>query len=207
MRPWCPPSDPADARCCPCVGSLARRTVLKVMLGLGLGFGWSGPAGAQSDPRRARLQAGDRFVLAAGGRKGEIVGVADVALGEPPIAVYPMDPTTKIVRDDSRLNQVLLVHLDPAELSVETRARAVEGIVAYSAVCTHTGCDSWEWQAPTRTIKCPCHFSTFDVKDGARVLDGPAPRRLPSLPLEVVDGVLVATGGFSSRPGFQQGSG
>src|SRR3989442_195672 len=88
---------------------------------------------------------------------------------------------------------------DPAE----ARTHAAEGIVASSAICTHTGCDSWEWQAQTRTIKCPCHFSTFDVRDGARILDGPAPRRLPALPLKVIDGVLAAAGGFSSRPGVQ----
>jgi Rieske Fe-S protein len=77
--------------------------------------------------------------------------------------------------------------------------------VAYSAVCTHTACDIRDWQAETGTIKCPCHFSTFDVKDGARVLDGPAPRRLPALPLRMVDGVPAAAGGFVSRVGFQQG--
>jgi Rieske Fe-S protein len=116
-----------------------------------------------------------------------------------------MDPATGVVRDGSRLNQVLLVRLEPRDLAEETRARAVAGIVGYSAVCTHTGCDQWEWEARAKTIKCPCHFSTFDVKDAARVLDGPAPRRLPALPLKTMDGVLVVAGGFVGRPGFQQG--
>ncbi len=175
---------------------------------MALGLACRRSAEAQvADPRQARPQPGDRFVLMAGNRKGEIVSLADVPLGAPPVAAYPMDPAVKVVRDQSRLNQILLVHLDPAELSPETRARAADGIVAYSAICTHTGCDIWEWQASTRTIKCPCHFSTFDVKDGARVLDGPAPRRLPSLPLKITDGVLAAAEGFLSRPGFQQASG
>ena len=191
--PRCQYENPTDAEFCLGYGLPPRRTVLKVMLGLGLGLRWSESAAGQSiDPRKARPQEGDRFVWAAGSRKGEIVGVADVPRGDSPLTAYPMDPTTRIVRDESRLNQVLLVHLDPAELSAETRALTAEGIVAYSAVCTHTGCDSWEWQAQTRTIKCPCHFSTFDLKDGAHVLDGPAPRRLPALPLKVVDGALAA---------------
>jgi Rieske Fe-S protein len=177
------------------------------MLGLGLGVACGDSAAGQSDdPKQARPQTGDRLALTAGPRKGEPATAADVPLGAPPIMAYPMDPASGVVRDESRLNQILLVHVDPAELSTETRARAADGIVAYSAVCTHTGCDSWEWQAATKTIKCPCHFSEFDVKDAARVLDGPAPRRLPSLPLQLVGGVLAATGGFSSRPGFQQGS-
>ena len=201
----CEHHDPADARFGLSRGSVVRRTVLKVLLGLGLGLSWVEHAAGQNvDPRTARPQEGDRFVSATGSRKGQVIGVADLRLGDPPVTVFPMDPTTGIVRDESRLNQVLLVHLDPAELTAETRARAAEGIVAYSAVCTHTGCDSWEWQAQSRTIKCPCHFSTFDLKDGAHVLDGPAPRRLPALPLKVVDGALAAAGGFLSHPGFQQ---
>lgn len=182
-----------------------RRSVMKLALGLALGLPLGGRASGQStDPRRARPQADDRFVLPAPAGGGRSLAPADVPEGGPPVTVYPMDPTTRVVRDDSRLNQVLLVRLRPDELADETRARSAHGVVAYSAVCTHTGCDLWEWQAEARTIKCPCHFSTFDVKDGARVVDGPAPRRLPALPLRVVDGILAAAGGFIGRVGFQQ---
>ena len=161
--------------------------------------------GQDADARKARPQKDDRFVFRDGAREGQIVALADLRAGGPPITAYPIDPRTKIIRNDSRLNQVLLIRLDPADLADETRARGAQGVVAYSAVCTHTGCDIWDWQAETRVIKCPCHYSTFDVKDGARVLDGPAPRRLPALPLRMVDGVPAAAGGFASRVGFQQG--
>src|SRR4029077_6382175 len=83
----------------------------------------------------------------------------------PPVIAYPLDPTTGVVRDGSRLNQVLLVHLELRDFAEKTRARTAAGIVAYSSVCTHTGCDQWEWDARAKTIKCSCHFSTFDVKD------------------------------------------
>jgi rieske iron-sulfur protein len=44
------------------------------------------------------------------------------------------------VRNETLLNLVILTRFDPAELSEETRARAAEGVVAYSAVCTpHAG--------------------------------------------------------------------
>ncbi len=184
----------------------ARRAVLKLMAGAGLALPVARLVSAQDDARRkARPQPNDRFVFAGGDRKGQLVTLADLAAGGPPLTAYPMDPTAQIVRDDSRLNQILLVRLDPSRLNDDTRARAAGGIVAYSAVCTHTGCDVWDWQSETSTIKCPCHFSEFDLKDSARVLNGPAPRRLPALPLKVVDGAPAVAGGFVGRPGFDTG--
>jgi Rieske Fe-S protein len=166
---------------------------------------------AQVDPKTARPQENDQLVLAVTVSNPElyrspgVVTAASVPLGGPPVAAFPMDPRTKVVRDGSRLNEVVLIRLDPRELADETRARAADGIVAYSAICTHTGCDIWDWQRETKTMKCPCHFSTFDVKDAARVLDGPAPRRLPALPVKLVEGVVTVARGFVTRPGFQQG--
>jgi Rieske Fe-S protein len=180
--------------------------VLKLAAGVGLGLLVGDVAGAQ-DPRRAQPQTNDRFVFAGGDRKGQVITLADLPAGGPLLTAYPMDPTTRGVRDDSRLNQVLLVRLDPNGLDGDTRARAADGIVAYSAVCTHTGCDVWDWQAASSTIKCPCHFSEFDLKAGARVLNGPATRRLPALPLKVVDGMPAVAGAFVGRPGFESGGG
>src|SRR5438445_2772160 len=150
-----------------------RRAVLKVALGVGLGLPVADFVGAQDgDPRKARPQPNDRFVFARGDRKGQTITLADLPAEAPPLIAFPMDPISKVVRDDSRLNQVLLVHLDSSDLNTETRARAADGtVVAYSAVCTHTGCDDWDWQPASSTIKCPCHFSEFDLKDSARVLN------------------------------------
>ena len=53
---------------------------------------------------------------------------------------WPLDPTDNTVRDGSRLNKVLLLRLDHESLDPVTRDRAAEGVVAYSAICTHTGC-------------------------------------------------------------------
>jgi Rieske Fe-S protein len=182
-----------------------RRAVLALALGAGLAV----PArrlGAQpADPRKQRPQANDRFVFADGPRKGQVVTLADLPAGSRPVAAYPVDAVSGAVRDDTRLNQVLLVRLDPASLAGDTRARAAEGVVAYSAICTHAGCDVADWKDQAQTLMCFCHYSEFDPKDGARVLDGPAPRRLAALPLRVADGVLTAAGGFIGRVGFQQG--
>lgn len=183
-----------------------RRTVLKAALVMGLGLPFLDFAAAQDiDPRNTRPQEGDRFVFAAGDRKGELIAPGDLPLGGPPVMVYPMDPRMGVVRDGSRLNQVLLIRLAPEALATETRARSAAGIVAYSAVCTHAGCDVSDWQGETKTLMCFCHYSEFDPKDGALVVAGPAPRRLAALPLKLVDGVLMAAGGFSGRVGFVQG--
>ena len=110
-----------------------------------------------------------------------------------------------VVRSGSRLNRVVLVRLDPATLGERTRALAADGVVAYSAVCTHTGCEVGAFLVEEQTLYCDCHQSKFDPRDQGRVTDGPAPRNLPALPLRIVDGQLVVAGPFTARPGFEQG--
>jgi ubiquinol-cytochrome c reductase iron-sulfur subunit len=86
---------------------------------------------------------------------------------------------------------------DELELDEEHRAWTVEGIVAYSKLCTHTGCPVGLYQQEEKLLLCPCHQSTFDVLDGARPVFGPAARPLPQLPLGVDgEGYLVAEGDF-----------
>ena len=63
----------------------------------------------------------------------------------------------------------------------------VDGVVAYSKLCTHVGCPVGLYQAEEGLLLCPCHQSTFDVYDGARPVFGPAARSLPQLPLAVDD--------------------
>lgn len=60
---------------------------------------------------------------------------------------------------------------------------------AFSAVCTHLGCIV-QWLSDREEFLCPCHAGRF-AADG-RVLGGPPPRPLPSLPVTVAaDHVLV----------------
>ncbi|HEX6235929.1 MAG TPA: Rieske 2Fe-2S domain-containing protein [Acidimicrobiales bacterium] len=81
----------------------------------------------------------------------------------------------------------------------------VDNIVAYSKICTHTGCPVGLYQASSALLLCPCHQSTFDVLRWATPVFGPAARALPQLPLDVDgEGFLVASGDFSDPvgPGF-----
>ena len=116
-----------------------------------------------------------------------------------------MDPADRTVRSGTRLNAIVLLRLDDPSLTAETRTRAAEGVVAYTAICTHNGCDVDGYIAEQFALSCSCHESQFDARDGARVVDGPAPRPLPALPLKVVDGVLVVARPFTSRVGFERG--
>ena len=182
-----------------------RRTVLKSALGLGLGVRGLRVLHAQSDdPSKARPQEGDRFVFAFGPRQGETVRVDDVPLASEQVFCYAMDPASGAVRDGSRLNQVMLLRFDPDSLAPETREASADGIVAYSGICTHTGCDVEDWSEDSEFLVCSCHDSEFDPRDGAEVISGPAPRRLPSLPLRSEDGVLVAAGSFSATIRFEK---
>jgi Rieske Fe-S protein len=131
------------------------------------------------------------------------IAAEEVATGAPQLIAWPFDPIEKIVRNGSRLNQVLLVKLDPEKLSPETKARSANGVVAYTAICTHSGCEVDEWLSDEQLLYCPCHSSKFDPKDGAKVVDGPAPRVLAALPLRVADGKLTVAKPFTSRIGFE----
>lgn len=169
-----------------------------------LGFGLPAAGRAQDDEAAAAPRAGDGLTFAYGERVGAPITPADIAPGEAQIVAFPMDLSTGTVRDANRLNQTLLVRLDPRMLSEQTLARSVDGIVAYSGVCTHTGCDVFDWHAEQSRFKCPCHESEFDPSDGARVVGGPAPWQLAALPLGLADGLVVVAGGFEGRVGFQQ---
>ena len=119
-------------------------------------------------------------------------------------SLYPADPDGTHVASESRLDQVVLIRLDTSGLTEETVARAADGIVAYSAVCTHEGCDISDWNEEGQRLVCPCHDSEFDPSDNGRATEGPARRRLAALPLEIVNGTLMAAGGFVGRVGFQR---
>ncbi len=185
-------------------GPTARRSTLKMALSLLFGLDLAPSVRAQNTEQNSnRPQPGDQLVFADGERKGQPIAAADLQVDGPQIQAFPIDPASKVIRDGSRLNKVLLVRCDPQRLNEETRARAADGIVAYSAVCTHQGCDVGAWDAETKTLWCPCHDSKYDPRESGRVVGGPAPKRLATLPLKMVDGALTVAAGFSGSVGFQ----
>jgi Rieske Fe-S protein len=162
------------------------------------------PAAEPPPDALAAPQPGDLLVFAYGARVGQPIALADLAAGAKQTLAFPMDPATRRVRDGTRLNQLIVVRLASEALAAETRARAAEGAVAYSGVCTHTGCDVTDWLAPVQHFKCPCHDSEYDPGDAARVISGPAPWQLAALPLKIVDGLLAVAAPFVGHVGFAQ---
>jgi Rieske Fe-S protein len=181
----------------------SRRNVLKAGVTLGLGLRVTSPlVAAQDDPASVRPKEGDLLIRAGDATKTPLTP-DDIPLRGRQTMAWAVEPVEKIVRNGSRLNQVLLLRLDADTLSAETRSRAAGGVVAYTAICTHNGCDVGEWLDAEQQLSCACHDSIFDPRDGAKVIDGPAPRALPALPLKVVDGKLVVARPFTTRVGFE----
>lgn len=186
---------------CRCSGRRIRR---RAALELGLGIALAPRlALAQTDAARERPREGD-LLVAVSATSPEPLKPDDLALDGKQTLAWPMDPESKTLRSGSRLNKVLLLRLDPEGLDSATKERAAEGTVAYSAICVHTGCDVTNWDPNRQLLECPCHYSIYDPKEGAKVVSGPAPRSLPALPLKIVDGRLAVAKPFIGRAGFQQ---
>ena len=99
---------------------------------------------------------------------------------------------------------VVLVRMDPDDNKPGHGREdwAVDGILCYSKICTHVGCPISLNERKTHHLLCPCHQSTFDLADAAKVVFGPAARALPQLPLMVdEEGYLVAQSDFKEPVG------
>ena len=116
---------------------------------------------------------------------------------------WPMDPATKSCAMAHGSTRCCWSGSIPQLLTTD-KERAAAGVVAYSAICPHTGCEVVNWFADRQILECPCHNSQYDPKAGARVIAGPSPRGLAALPLRVTDGQLTVAHAFIGRLGIQQ---
>lgn len=130
----------------------------------------------------------------------------DIPFDGKALLVWPLSPKGDVLKNTTPLNKIVVARLNPTTLSGATRERAVDDVVAYSAVCTHSGCEVDGSLGDNSTLFCSCHGSTFDPRDSGAAIGGPAPRALPAVPLKLVDGRLVVSGGFTGRPGFSPGA-
>lgn len=97
-------------------------------------------------------------------------------------------------------SSLIVVRMDPNAIRVPNSRQNwhVDGILAYSKICTHVGCPIALWEQHTHHVLCPCHQSTFDLGNSGVVVFGPAARSLPQLPIRVdADGYLVAQRDFT----------
>jgi rieske iron-sulfur protein len=159
-------------------------------------------ADAETGSKGREAGAGDRIEIIKGALKGELLRPEMLTLGDKPFEAFPFDPATGETLRENRLNRLLVLRLDPAEMDEETAKLQVDGVLAYSAICTHRGCTIKSWKAEERYLRCHCHLSEFDALAGGAVMSGPARRQLPMVPLAVdAEGYVVASAGFTGRLG------
>ncbi len=65
--------------------------------------------------------------------------------------------------------------------------KSAADVTVYSPICPHLGC-RFNWHPNQKLFICPCHHSVFNI-DG-KVISGPAPRPLDTLPKEVKNNFL-----------------
>lgn len=155
---------------------------------------------AVATPPAVAAKAGDRLVEEDAEGAPAPLRVADLKPGKPLLA-YPFDAKAGKARSETRLNKVVLIRLPEADMSPATRARAAGGVLAYSAICTHQACDVKTWLSKEKALVCFCHSSKFDLLDNGKVLNGPATRALPAIPLALDGEFLAIAGAFTANPG------
>ena len=173
----------------------ARRKVIKITAA-----GFISPWALAAGLAHAKPMAGDRLVEEDAEGTPKPLRVSDLLPGKPLLA-FPFDAAKGEVRSDSRLNKIVLMRFTEAEMNAETKARSAGGVLAFSAICTHQGCDVKTWLSKELALVCFCHSTKFLLLDGGSVASGPASRALPFLPLSLDGDQLVIAGPFSAPAG------
>ena len=109
----------------------SRRVVLKA--GLGVGLGWplaSRQALGQDDRAASRPEQGDLLVK-SGDLNTTPLTLRDIPAGVAQMMAWAMEPVNRTVRSGSRLNQILLLRLDPETLTADTRSRSLRCVLVW----------------------------------------------------------------------------
>ncbi len=151
---------------------ISRRRFIR--LGTALGVGAAGASvlaacgGGESGSGGSGGNARSSSSKSSGGASSE----AKTSGGKPIAEASKVAPGSAVNFKDSG-QPAVLVHLQSGDF------------VAYSAVCTHQGCTV---AYNNGQLACPCHGSVFDPAHGAAVVNGPAQRPLPQIPVAVRGG-------------------
>src|SRR5690606_22046998 len=129
---------------------------------------------------------------------------SDIIVGSPRFAQSGcLDPPDHGFQNEIAKAALMLVRIQPENIKDKRALEwSHEGILAYSKICTHVGCPISLYEQQTHHALCPCHQSTFDLSDGAKVIFGPAGHALPQLRIGVNDeGNLEAHSDFDEPVG------
>ncbi|MFW5417265.1 Rieske 2Fe-2S domain-containing protein [Nocardiopsis sp. CNT-189] len=190
---------------------LLRRTLLLSMVPLGLApivlLRDTGPLPGDK-LKKTLWEDGTRMVVEG---TNQLIKASDLAEDGSMVTAFPEYPHNEehphgLSLNDQAKTVIMLIKIPEGDfkpgMSEQQMNWTHDGIVAYSKICTHVGCPAALYERGSHRILCPCHQSTFDATDGAKVVFGPAHRPLPQLPISVDDeGYLIAKGDFSSAVG------
>ena len=153
---------------------------------------------------------GDVFVHTEGPKKGAVVMAADIPVdANKVITVQAATPDGKPREGDNCTAVVYRTTADkvPADMKNET----VDGIMVYSAVCTHQGCMMTEVHQSSTAVAaygiiCPCHDAIFDPLQEGKNTGGATSRTLAHFPIKSDGGKLVVTDVPSNYVGVKRGA-
>ena len=189
-----------------------RRDVLKGACALAgatavVSIGGSLPAFA-ADQKDVPM-VGDVFVYVDGPKKGSVAMVADIPVDEKHvITVQAATPDGKLREGDNCT--AVLFRTTPEKVPADIKSESAEGIIAYSAVCTHQGCMMTEIHETSVAVAaygiiCPCHDAIFDPLQGGKNTGGATSRLLPHFPIKSDGGKIVVSDVPSGYVGVKRG--
>lgn len=101
------------------------------------------------------------------------------------------------------LAPTILIRFAPGQIkSAKEENWGADNHVAYSKICSHAGCPISLYEQQDHHLLCPCHQSTFQMDEDAKVIFGPAARPLSQLRISLdPEGYFVADGDYTQPVG------
>jgi menaquinol-cytochrome c reductase iron-sulfur subunit len=100
--------------------------------------------------------------------------ISPLSLDQPTNMKFPFKTEDAYLRE-TVIHEVWVIKHSPSEVTV------------FSPICPHLGC-RYSWHPETLEFACPCHGSIYSIT--GKVLGGPAPRPLDTLPMRLEKGEL-----------------
>lgn len=159
----------------------------------------AGPVLAQSG--EGMPAEGDKLVFMEGELEGKLVTGDKLTVGGEPVVAVPAD-ASGAAKTGSRFNKIVLVRMAPEDISEDIKDQTADGVIALSAICTHSACTVNGWNKDDKALLCFCHGSQFYPGQGGKVAKGPARKRLPILPVKAGENnTFVVAGPLAGKPG------
>ena len=189
-----------------------RRDLLKstcVMAGAAAVVTVTGSLPAFAADQKDVPMVGDVFVYVDGPKKGSVAMVADIPVDEKHVVTVQAATPDGKPREGDNCTAVLF-RTTPDKVPADIKTDSAEGIIAYSAVCTHQGCMMNEIHESSVAVAaygiiCPCHDAIFDPLKAGKNTGGATSRTLPYFPIKSDGGKIVVSGVPSSYVGVKRG--